>query len=100
MMCLEDTWFVAAFHSTPMHDRARHRHVPEELVARVDLVAAPRDYVAENPRAEENLVQPFCNGQPARCRVLLLSGKPYLCAKRPISECWYRSRGETGAPQP
>ena len=20
MMCLEDTWFVAAFHSTPMHD--------------------------------------------------------------------------------
>ena len=20
MMCLEDTWFVAAIHSTPMHD--------------------------------------------------------------------------------
>ena len=20
MMCLEDTWFVTAFHSTPMHD--------------------------------------------------------------------------------
>ena len=20
MLCLEDTWFVAAFHSTPMHD--------------------------------------------------------------------------------
>ena len=44
MMRLEDTWFVAAFHSTPMHDPGPERGVPisssglrvRAVLARVD----------------------------------------------------------------
>ena len=32
MMCLEDTWFVAAFHSTPMHDPGLSSFVGREFL--------------------------------------------------------------------